>query len=623
MACYQQNVLNLIKCFRRQKSLGSERTTVCGADNMLMILQLAVAEVNKKNGREFSATLSDVLLTWKYLIKDKLGMACEESKIPESYTDIRKTYDLFLKNSNSLDLIDIQEIICQLCSSELNVISPCFCSTSESALYDGYYSAWIIPHWSEVHATSSLICTVQDIVCTNHLSELELETNVIGLFISDELQEFLAGELYSSEETDSSFTSISTPRKNNLDNVKVKRTLKRIFCAYLNLLVNAKSDFALAQVLNCPDRGLGREAFTDLKHTSRNKQMSLYLVATSFIRTIELGGKGYAPSESDPLRKHFKGLSHFVHFIDRLDEILGETPDPRTAGEKILSTIKMHLIKGRGSRDPVSEAAEDVAQDLDLRIKNLINFPDEDEKAQTTGISPARPKMHAINHGTASCGRETIKALLILLDEEAANPPSKNKAELLCADEENTLFGAFSLVSFFRSPEQYNGSSPKPLSQRVQKCIDKNKPKLKQNLIRSQFACTYKDGNVTHIKHWDFPSMSQVPTCIHPAPKINTVLCFEDDAIEYECKKKQGLISNSGNIDTVINPKEKLKNVGGKSSKRKKVDLPSVTISHENEPPRKKVTLSSTTAKEKRESKSTSKNKLIVGQAKLTSFFRV
>lgn len=50
---------------------------------------------------------------------------------------------------------------------------------------------------------------------------------------------------------------------------------------------------------------------------------------TSFVRAIQLGGKGYAPAESDPLRKHIRGLSDFVQFLDNLEEILGETPDPR------------------------------------------------------------------------------------------------------------------------------------------------------------------------------------------------------------------------------------------------------------------------------------------------------
>ncbi|NP_001089910.1 PCNA-interacting partner [Xenopus laevis] len=567
MDCPHQDVLHLIKYFRKEWPVvsDSERTTICGADNMLLTLQLALAEVNKQNGKEFSVSLSDVLLTWKYLVKHKLGLACEDTVVPKDYADIQKTYDLFLKNSNSLDLIDIYEKISTAGSSEAHFLS------------------------------------------------------------SEQLLDFLTNDVCLSEGTD--FPIVSTPCKNNLDTVKVKPTLKRIFLAYLNLLVNAKNDFALAQVLNCPERGLGREAFTDLKHTSRLKNMSIFLVATSFIRTIELGGKGYAPSESDPLRKHLKGLSLFVHFIDRLNEIFGETHDPRTAGELLLSTIKMHLIKGRGSGDPLSEAATEVAQDLDLRIKYLINLVSEDKSSGTTGISPVRPKIRAINRGTASGGRETIKTLLKLLDEEAANPPSKNKADLLCADEENTLFGAFSLFTLFRSPEQ-TGSSPKALSQRVQKAINKDKPKLKHNLIRSQFACTYKDSNLTQTKQWDFPSMSQVPSCIHPAPKIVPVLCFDEEPLENDLQK--GLKQSSGNIDlkTAEQVKNKpCKNVGNKRSKRKQVDIQSETTNgQENEPPQKKAVVELTSSKANKQGVSrnkASKNKLITGQAKLTSFFRV
>uniref|UniRef100_A0A9L0SGM6 PCNA-interacting partner n=1 Tax=Equus caballus TaxID=9796 RepID=A0A9L0SGM6_HORSE len=174
------------------------------------------------------------------------------------------------------------------------------------------------------------------------------------------------------------------------NNKQVKLLAKKIIYSYLNLLVNSKNDLALAHVLNIPDRGLGREAFTDLKHAAREKQMSIFLVATSFIRTIELGGKGYAPSPSDPLRTHVKGLSNFIHFIDKLDEILGEIPNPSFAGGCILSVIKMQLIKGQNSKDPFYKAVEKVAQDLDLRIKNIINSQQGDVAFSATDISPAR-----------------------------------------------------------------------------------------------------------------------------------------------------------------------------------------------------------------------------------------
>lgn len=141
---------------------------------------------------------------------------------------------------------------------------------------------------------------------------------------------------------------------------KVKTAVRRVFCSYLTLLVNSKNDMALALTLDVPSRCLGRQAFTDIKHAAHKSNTSLFLVTntqhpcgsftrfitvkqqyqsyflffcwqavTSFVRVLQLGGKGYAPAESDPLRKHVKGLSDFVHFLDNLEEILGEIRDPR------------------------------------------------------------------------------------------------------------------------------------------------------------------------------------------------------------------------------------------------------------------------------------------------------
>lgn len=62
----------------------------------------------------------------------------------------------------------------------------------------------------------------------------------------------------------------------------------------------------------------------------------------------------------------------------------------RIAGGRILSTVKMHLIKGRSNGDPFCQAVEEVVQDLDLKIKNIIDSQHEVLTASTTGGSPAR-----------------------------------------------------------------------------------------------------------------------------------------------------------------------------------------------------------------------------------------
>lgn len=52
--------------------------------------------------------------------------------------------------------------------------------------------------------------------------------------------------------------------------------------------------------------------------------------------------------------------------------------------------IKMQVIKGQNNRDPFCKAVEEVAQDLDLKIKNIFNSQQGDLAISTTDISPAR-----------------------------------------------------------------------------------------------------------------------------------------------------------------------------------------------------------------------------------------
>uniref|UniRef100_A0A8D1XAM3 PCNA-interacting partner n=1 Tax=Sus scrofa TaxID=9823 RepID=A0A8D1XAM3_PIG len=105
----QKSVMDMIKEFRRNwhSLCNSERTTVCGADSMLLALQLSMAENNKQHSGEFTVSLSDVLLTWKYLLHEKLNLPVENMKVNDHYENIRRIYHDFLKNSNMLDLIDV------------------------------------------------------------------------------------------------------------------------------------------------------------------------------------------------------------------------------------------------------------------------------------------------------------------------------------------------------------------------------------------------------------------------------------------------------------------------------------------------------------------------------------
>ncbi|XP_055972406.1 PCNA-interacting partner isoform X1 [Sorex fumeus] len=574
----QKSVLDMIKEFRRNwhTLCYSERTTVCGADAMLSVLQLSMAENNKRQSGEFEVSLSDVLLTWKYLLHDKLNIPVEDMEMIDHYEDIRRTYDDCLRNSNMLDLIDVY----QKCSA---VVSNCENNTSISP---------------------------------------------------SQLLDFLSGRQNVVNDATDPYILRSPMSKHTQDNEKVQLLAKKIICSYLSLLVNSKNDLALAHILNIPDRGLGREAFTDLKHAAREKHLSIFLVATSFIRALELGGKGYAPSPSDPLRTHVKGLSNFINFIDKLDEILGEIPNPSIAGSRILSVIKMQLIKGQNSRDPFYKAVEEVAQDLDLRIKAIINSQQGNVTVNTTDISPARPKSYTINHGTAYCGRDTVKMLLVLLDEEAASAPTKNKADLLYDDENTVLPNGISMLTLYRSPTQVNNLSIKPLRERIHESVQEKKIKMRQTLIRSQFACTYKD---------DYMINKNKRNNVDPASEPLSVLHMKNDLSESVSSSvgRPTFGSSSGNVHLDRSKNEKARKpssqTGNKSSKRKQVDLDDENIlcDNGNEPPQhKNVKLPKISnnlqnkvdgklTKVAKINKSTSKNKLLTGQTKLTQFFRL
>jgi superfamily I DNA/RNA helicase len=61
-----------------------------------------------------------------------------------------------------------------------------------------------------------------------------------------------------------------------------------VLLSYLELLVNTRSELALARVLNVPNRDLTHEAFTELKREAKKKNMTMYQVIFIFVRLISL-----------------------------------------------------------------------------------------------------------------------------------------------------------------------------------------------------------------------------------------------------------------------------------------------------------------------------------------------
>jgi len=64
--------------------------------------------------------------------------------------------------------------------------------------------------------------------------------------------------------------------------------VRMVLLSYLELLVNTRSELALARVLNVPNRDLTHEAFTELKREAKKKNMTMYQVIFIFVRLISL-----------------------------------------------------------------------------------------------------------------------------------------------------------------------------------------------------------------------------------------------------------------------------------------------------------------------------------------------
>ncbi|KAJ8392347.1 hypothetical protein AAFF_G00077110 [Aldrovandia affinis] len=581
MANLEEDLKTMVRIFRREchRILESERTTIRGADGMIAVLQLVMAELNKEETGEFGVALSDVISAWKHLLWDKSDLPQDGALRPLNYDVIRREYDSFLKRTNTVDLIDVHGMYERL-RGDSDPQNP--------------------------------VCSVQ-------------------------LLRFLSGGSETCERKESVPPCPTTP--SSKPGRCSSQGLKRLFYSYLELLVNTRNDLALARTLDVPDRALGRVAFTDLKHAARANSTSLFLAATSFVRAIQLGGKGYAPPESHPLRKHLKGLSDFVHFTDNLEELLGEIPDPSVAGAKMVSSIRAALLKGRSGGDPACGAVEEVTRDLKERISLICAA--QREAACCSGISPARPKAYAINHATAYGGREAVKLLVALLDEEALAPPCRNKAVLLSQDLD-ALDGAggTTILTLFRSPEAPTGSSPKPLQLRIQDRQDRAKPTISTPTLRI-FVHTGPGVSVmmeTGVKmacislHAAAPKRTTIPQGEEGEEQSTGEFSVETEGVEMEgAVQRAALGSRSANPHLAggLGAQDRASSggsrgqAGSKACKRKEVDGSGEA---ENQPPQKrapKAKAVSTAQRPGAMGKSTKKRRLIAGQATLTSFLRL
>ncbi|XP_051546863.1 PCNA-interacting partner-like [Myxocyprinus asiaticus] len=199
---------------------------------------------------------------------------------------------------------------------------------------------------------------------------------------------------------------------------------------------------------------------------------------------------------------------------------------------------------------------------------------------------------------------------------------------------------------FLIPPEAPTGSSPKPFRNRVCSQQEHIKSKRLWPTIRSQFVCTYKHDDLTLNWVLEFPSTSQLPTCVHPVPKqtnsstveeehdptgMDNRLTVDVDSMATNLRRdgtgQSALGEHSGNAwnragGRKIQPAQHRR--AAETSKRKLVNRECMEQgSEENQPPQKRPPAKAPNGGPGKENMKSASKKLIVGQGKLVSFFRL
>ncbi|CAG5132869.1 unnamed protein product [Candidula unifasciata] len=172
------------------------------------------------------------------------------------------------------------------------------------------------------------------------------------------------------------------------------RTLKEIFVedlfrSYMHLLVNSRSQLALARIFNIPERDLNHEAFTHLKHEASVCGLSMYQTLSSFMLRIQLGGQGYAPTRDNPLMEYMKGLGSLLDMTQKLQTVIEEVPEIRVACCRLVKVIKTNLIRCKSGKFPsrlVDPAAEKISSML-LAIVEEMELADSSQSNQASSRS--------------------------------------------------------------------------------------------------------------------------------------------------------------------------------------------------------------------------------------------
>ncbi|XP_029633029.1 PCNA-interacting partner-like isoform X1 [Octopus sinensis] len=459
--------------------------TVLNADDELCALQLCLADMNMQTTGDFDVPVSDVLTALQNVQQRKLAAFAEDgflSENPDSLVssdeDVFSKYQQFLNTCNYVDFYDIFNFY-QKCSNTKD--AHLICMTQKSFILLG------LP----IHLVEKAM--VQFLCSTRKILQIVSENSLID---DSKDVKFHYNQVTSVAALYEDKLPVRTPKAVSSKLSSTHRYIYQVFYSYLDLLVNSRSQISLARVLNVPDRGLDHQAFTDLKREAKKSGLPMYQQAVSFIMKLRLGGKGYAPDSTSHLRMHVKGLSQFIDLLHKLQTVIEEDQNVRSACQRVINIIKNTILKSKESLSK-KPALETAAEQLQSDISAVVDILE-----KTTLESPCKPA----NQGGSLCGRKSLQVLQKVLDKAVLNSLGMHSlnvlSDILCT--QGTPIRFPSLISQFRSPDpELDIEEEKPLAQRLSQHKTEQNALLNTNKSHFDWASNSPNNQIpiTEVKH--------------------------------------------------------------------------------------------------------------------------
>ncbi|XP_078453351.1 PCNA-interacting partner isoform X3 [Lampetra planeri] len=352
--------------------------------------------------------------------------------------------------------------------------------------------------------------------------------------------------------------------------------------------------------------------------------------ATSFVRRLELGRRSRAVELDNPLLRYAQGLGDLVQFLDQLVELLAaHDTEPRRACERVLTAVRLRLLRLRVMGHAVGPALDEAAEELSERLREAEVMP-----AVRGGASPAQPRLHAINHGTAMSGRAALALLRSLLDHEAALAGGLHGRDGGWDPVDGGGLGPLPCLALFRSPEQASEPSPEPLVQRVHRRCNRVQTPTRPGWVRSQFACTYREEfpcgldlalrDEEEVEGGEGGGGEQRPPWPRGPASRRRILCTSEPALSTCPELSVGLAElQAGSVDQGSSSRTLVRGKRPPPSPRRCTTGSEPQLKHPRGPEVEKRAVAPTSRQARGRARQPAKAKLLSGQMRLTSFFRM